>query len=143
MEKVRDRDIVALYLNPQDHAIVLAVDEKSQIQALSRTQPVLPIGLGYLEGVTHDYVRHGTATLFASLDIATDTVFTNCKPHHRHQEFLSFFKQIDAAVPNGLDIHVIVDNYTTHKHFKVRVRLAMRPRFHIHYTPNLLSSDRS
>src|SRR5881396_1296541 len=84
------RDIVGLYLNPPDHALVLCVDEKSQIQALTRTQPVLPMGLGYVEGVTHDYVRHGTTTLFAALDIATGTVFTECKPRHRHQEFLSF-----------------------------------------------------
>ncbi len=137
VEKVRD--IVGLYLNPPDHAIVLAVDEKSQIQALSRTQPVLPMGLGYLQGVTHDYVRHGTTTLFAALDIATGTVFTDCKPRHRHQEFLSFLKQIDAAVPNGLDVHLIVDNYATHKHAKVRVWLATRPRFHIHYTPTYSS----
>ena len=137
VEKVRD--IVGLYLNPPDHAMVLAVDEKSQIQALSRTQPVLPMGLGYLEGVTHDYVRHGTTTLFAALDIATGTVFTDCKPRHRHQEFLSFLKRIDAAVPLELDVHLIVDNYATHKHAKVRVWLATRPRFHIHYTPTYSS----
>jgi len=133
------RDIVGLYLNPPDHAMVLAVDEKSQIQALSRTQPVLPMGLGYQEGVTHDYVRHGTTTLFAALDIATGTVFTDCMPRHRHQEFLSFLKWIDAAVPPELDVHLIVDNYATHKHAKVRVWLATRPRFHIHYTPTYSS----
>src|ERR1700757_255014 len=137
VEKVRD--IVALYLNPPDHAIVLAVDEKSQIQALSRTQPVLPMGLGYVEGVTHDYVRHGTTTLFAALDIATGTVFTDCKPRHRHQEFLSFLKRIDAAVSPQLDVHLIVDNYATHKHAKVRIWLATRPRYHIHYTPTYSS----
>jgi putative transposase len=137
VEKVRD--IVGLYLNPPDHAMVLAVDEKSQIQALSRTQPVLPLGLGYLEGVTHDYVRHGTTTLFAALDIATGTVFTDCKPRHRHQEFLNFLQRIDAAVPAGLDVHLIVDNYATHKHAKVRLWLATRPRFHIHYTPTYSS----
>ena len=137
VEKVRD--IVGLYLNPPDHAMVLAVDEKSQIQALSRTQPVLPMGLGYLEGVSHDYVRHGTTTLFAALDIATGTVFTDCKPRHRHQEFLSFLKRIDAAVPPKLDVHLIVDNYATHKHAKVRIWLATRPRYHIHYTPTYSS----
>jgi putative transposase len=137
VEKVRD--IVGLYLNPPDHAIVLAVDEKSQIQALSRTQPVLPMGLGYVEGVTHDYVRHGTTTLFAALDIATGAVFTDCKPRHRHQEFLSFLKRIDTAVPAHLDVHLIVDNYATHKHATVRTWLGERPRFHIHYTPTYSS----
>jgi putative transposase len=119
--------------------MVLAVNEKSQIQALSRTQPVLPMGLGYLEGVTHDYVRHGTTTLFAALDIATGTVLTDCNPRHRHQEFFSFLKRIDAAVPTDLYVHLIVDNYATHKHAKVRVWLATRPRFHIHYTPSYSS----
>jgi putative transposase len=137
VEKVRD--IVGLYLNPPDHAIVLAVDEKSQIQALSRTQPVLPMGLGYVEGVTHDYVRHGTTTLFAALDIATGMVFTECKPRHRHQEFLAFLKRIDSAVPAHLGVHLIVDNYATHKHGKVRAWLAQRPRFQVHYTPTYSS----
>jgi putative transposase len=133
------RDIVGLYLNPPDHAIVLAVDEKSQIQTLSRTQPVLPMGLGYGEGVTRDYVRHGTTTLFAALDIATGIVFTDCKPRHRHQEFLGFLRRIDAAVLAHLDVHLIVDNYATHKHAKVRTWLGERPRFHIHYTPTYSS----
>ncbi len=133
------REIVGLYLNPPDHAIVLAVDEKSQIQSLSRTQPVLPMGLGYVEGVTHDYVRHGTTTLFAALDIATGAVLTECKPRHRHQEFLGFLKRIDQAVPEDLDVHLIVDNYATHKHAKVRLWLAQRPRFHIHSTPTYAS----
>lgn len=137
VEKVRD--IVGLYLNPPDHAMVLAVDEKSQIQALSRTQPVLPVGLGYIEGVTHDYVRHGTTTLFAALDIATGTVFTDCKARHRHQEFLGFLKQIDQAVPANLDVHLIVDNYATHKHARVRAWLASRPRFQVHFTPTYSS----
>ncbi len=137
VEKVRD--VVGLYLNPPDHAIVLAVDEKSQIQALSRTQPVLPMGLGYVEGITHDYVRHGTTTLFAALDIATGTVFTDCKARHRHQDFLGFLKQIDQAVPSNLDVHLVVDNYATHKHAKVRTWLASRPRFHVHYTPTYSS----
>jgi transposase len=133
------RDVVGLYLNPPDHAVVLSVDEKSQIQALNRTQPVLPMGLGYVEGVTHDYVRHGTTTLFAALDIATGTVLTECKPRHRHQEFLSFIERIDQAVPAALDVHLIVDNYSTHKHAKVRLWLAARPPFHVHYTPTYSS----
>lgn len=137
IEKVRD--IVGLYLNPPDHALVLCVDEKSQIQALNRTQPVLPMGLGYVEGVTHDYVRHGTTTLFAALDIATGTVFAECKPRHRHQEFLTFLRDLDACVPKELDVHLVVDNYATHKHAKVRTWLANRPRFHIHYTPTYSS----
>src|SRR6201994_4186615 len=103
-EKVRD--IVGLYLNPPEKAIVLCVDEKSQTQALERTQPVLPIGLGYADGLTHDYKRHGTTTLFAALDIANGQVITQCKGRHRHQEFLGFLKQIDANVPPALDVHL-------------------------------------
>ncbi len=122
VEKVRD--IAGLYLNPPDHALVLCVDEKSQIQALNRTQPVLPMGLGYVEGITHDYVRHGTTTLLAALDIATGAVFTECKPRHRHQEFLSFLRRLDACIPQHLEVHLIVDNYATHKHAKVRTWLA-------------------
>src|SRR6201984_715485 len=137
VEKVRD--IVGLYLNPPDHAIVLAVDEKSQIQALSRTQPVLPMGLGYIEGVTHDYVRNGTTTLFAALDIATGTVFTECRPRHRHQEFLAFLRRLDECIPAELDVHLIVANYATHKHPKVRPWLAQRPRYQIHFTPTYSS----
>ncbi|PSH02640.1 MAG: IS630 family transposase [Acidobacteria bacterium] len=137
IEKVRD--IVGLYLNPPDHALVLCVDEKSQIQALNRTQPVLPMGLGYVEGITHDYVRHGTTTLFAALDVATGAVFTECKPRHRHQEFLSFLRRLDDCIPAELDIHLIADNYATHKHPKVRTWLAQRPRFHMHYTPTYSS----
>jgi putative transposase len=137
IEKVRD--IVGLYLNPPDHALVLCVDEKSQIQALNRTQPVLPMGLGYVEGVTHDYVRHGTTTLFAALDIATGAVFTECKPRHRHQEFLSFLRALETCIPPELQVHLIVDNYATHKHPKVRTWLAQRPRYHIHYTPTYSS----
>jgi transposase len=137
IEKVRD--IVGLYLKPPDHALVLCVDEKSQIQALNRTQPVLPMGLGYVEGVTHDYVRHGTTTLFAALDIATGAVFTECKPRHRHQEFLSFLRHLDESVPPELELHLIVDNYATHKHPKVRTWLAQRPRYHMHYIPTYSS----
>jgi len=137
VEKVRD--IVGLYLNPPDKAMVLCVDEKSQVQALDRTQPVLPMGLGYVEGVTHDYVRHGTTTLFAALDIASGQVLTRCKPRHRHQEFLGFLNHLDANVPPDLDIHLVVDNYATHKHFKVRQWLAARPRYQVHYTPTYSS----
>ena len=133
------RDIVALYLNPPDNAVVLCVDEKSQIQALDRTQPILPLGLGYVEGITHDYVRHGTTTLFAALDIASGQVLTDCKRRHRHQEFLQFLRTIDASVPAALDVHLVVDNYATHKHQKVRRWLAARPRFHVHYTPTYAS----
>jgi putative transposase len=137
VEKVRD--IVALYLNPPENAMVLCVDEKSQIQALDRTQPRLPMGLGYLEGLTHDYVRHGTTTLFAALDIASGRVLTRCAARHRHQEFLRFLNEIDANVPAHLDVHLVVDNYCTHKHQKVRRWLAARPRFHVHYTPTYAS----
>ena len=137
IEKVRD--IVGLYLNPPDKAMVLCVDEKTQIQALDRTQPLLPMGLGYVEGVTHDYIRHGTTTLFAALDVATGAVIAECKPRHRHQEFLSFLRRIDKEVPKDLELHLIVDNYCTHKHPKVRAWLAQRPRFHVHYTPTYAS----
>jgi len=137
VEKVRD--IVGLYLNPPDNVLVLCVDEKTQIQALDRTQPLLPLGLGYAEGVTHDYIRHGTTTLFAALDVATGQVITQCKKHHRHQEFLSFLKKIEDTVPADLDVHLIVDNYCTHKHHKVKDWLARRPRFHMHFTPTYSS----
>jgi putative transposase len=137
IEKVRD--IAGLYLNPPDNALVLCVDEKSQIQALDRSQPLLPLGLGYAEGVTHDYVRHGTTTLFAALDIATGTVITRCKQRHRHQEFLQFLRQIDSSVPAQLDVHLVIDNYAAHKHAKVRRWLAARPRYHVHYTPTYSS----
>lgn len=137
LEKVRD--IVGLYLSPPAKALVLCVDEKSQIQALERTQPMLPLGLGYAEGVTHGYVRHGTTTLFAALDVATGQVLTQCKPRHRHQEFLAFLQHIDANVPEHLDVHLIIDNYSTHKHAKVRAWLANRPRYHVHFTPTYAS----
>ena len=137
VEKVRD--IVGLYLNPPDNAMVLCVDEKSQVQALERTQPLLPMGLGYVEGVTHNYVRHGTTTLFAALDVATGEVIAQCKKRHRHQEFLNFLKHIEANVPDGLDLHLVVDNYATHKHAKVKNWLAKHPRFHVHYTPTYAS----
>lgn len=137
VEKVRD--IVGLYLNPPDKALVLCVDEKSQIQALERTQPMLPMGLGYVEGVTHTYHRHGTTTLFAALNVVTGEVITQCKQRHRHQEFLQFLKHVDTSVPKRLDIHLIVDNYATHKHERVRRWLAAHPRYHVHYTPTYSS----
>jgi putative transposase len=137
VEKVRD--IVGLYLNPPDKALVLCVDEKSQVQALERTQPILPLGFGYVEGVTHDYYRHGTTTLFAALNVANGRVLTQCKARHRHQEFLSFLRHLDSAVPTTLDVHLIVDNYGTHKHAKVKAWLARRPRYHVHYTPTYSS----
>lgn len=132
-------DIVGLYLDPPEHALVLCVDEKSQIQALERSQPLLPLGLGYVEGVTHDYKRNGTTTLFAALDVASGKVLAQCKSRHRHQEFLQFLRHIEANVPADLDIHLIADNYGTHKHPKVRQWLARRPRFHLHFTPTYAS----
>lgn len=137
VEKVRD--IVGLYVSPPENAIILGVDEKSQIQALERTQPMLPMGLGYVEGVTHDYERHGTTTLFAALNIATGEVLTQCKSKHRHQEYLQFLKHVEENVPKKLDVHVIVDNYATHKHPKVKRWLAAHPRWHVHYTPTYAS----
>jgi transposase len=137
VEKVRD--VVGLYLNPPDQALVLCVDEKSQVQALERTQPVLPMGLGYVEGVTHDYFRHGTTTLFAALNVLDGSVITQCKPRHRHQEFLSFLNHLDHNVPAQLEVHLIADNYATHKHPRVKAWLARHPRYHIHYTPTYSS----
>jgi transposase len=118
VEKVRD--IAGLYLNPPDKALVPCVDEKSQIQARERAPPALPMGLGYVEGVAHGYVRHGTTTLFAALDIGTGEVLAQCKRHHRHQEFLAFPEHIDASVPAQLDVHLVLDNYATHEHPTVR-----------------------
>jgi putative transposase len=137
VEKVRD--VVGLYLNPPDKALVLCVDEKSQVQALERTQPVLPMGLGYVEGVTHDYYRHGTTTLFAALNVLDGSVVSQCKPRHRHQEFLAFLSHLDRNLPADLEVHLIADNYATHKHPKVKAWLARRPRYHIHYTPTYAS----
>jgi putative transposase len=137
VEKVRD--IVGLYLNPPDKAMVLCVDEKSQIQALDRTQPMLPMGLGYVEGVTHDYVRHGTTTLFAALDIGPGQIISSCKNRHRHQEYLQFLKQVDVNIPPEMSIHLVVDNYATHKHSQVKRWLATHPRFQVHYTPTYSS----
>jgi putative transposase len=137
VEKVRD--IAGLYLHPPHNAMVLCVDEKSQIQALERTQPMLPLGMGYVEGVTHCYERHGTTTLFAALNIATGDVITSCKQRHRHQEYLAFLKEVDANVPPKLDIHLVLDNYATHKHAKIKRWLAARPRYHVHFTPTYSS----
>jgi|SRR5579863_5422941 len=137
VEKVRD--IVGLYLNPPDKALVLCVDEKSQVQALERSQPVLPLGLGYVEGVTHDYYRHGTTTLFAAFNVLDGSVISQCKPRHRHQEFVAFLNHLDRNIPADLDVHLIVDNYATHKHAKIKAWLARRPRYHIHYTPTYAS----
>jgi putative transposase len=133
------RDVVGLYLAPPENALVVCVDEKSQCQALERTQPMLPMGLGYVEGVTHDYKRHGTTTLFAALDVLTGAVLSTCKPRHRHQEFLSFLREIDKSVPEHLEVHAIVDNYSTHKHPKVKAWLAARPRWHLHFIPTYSS----
>jgi len=133
------RDVVGLYLNPPENALVLSVDEKSQCQALERTQPMLPLGLGYVEGVTHNYKRHGTTTLFAALNVLNGTVLTDCKPRHRHQEFLAFLRRLERSVPEKLDIHLIVDNYSAHKHARVKVWLARRPRWHLHFIPTYSS----
>jgi transposase len=127
-------DVVGLYLNPPDNAVVVCVDEKSQVQALDRTQPILPIRPGLPEKATHDYIRHGTTTLFAALEIATGKVTDACYPKHRHQEFLRFLKKVAAAYP-GRDLHVVCDNYATHKHPKVKEWLAKNPRVTLHYTP--------
>jgi len=137
VEKVRD--VVGLYLDPPDKALVLSVDEKSQIQALERTQPVLPMGLGYVEGVTHDYYRHGTTTLFAALNVLDGSVISQCKPRHRHQEFLSFLNHLERQIPEDLTVHLIADNYATHKHPRVKAWLVRHRRFHIHYTPTYAS----
>jgi len=128
-------DIVGLYLNPPDRALVLCVDEKSQIQALDRTQPGLPLKKGRCGTMTHDYKRNGTTTLFAALSMLDGHVIGDCMPRHRHQEFIRFLKKIDAETPAQLDLHLIVDNYSTHKHARVQSWLGRHPRFHLHFTP--------
>ena len=133
VEKVRD--IVGLYLSPPDRALVLCVDEKSQIQALDRTQPLLPMRPGQIERRSHDYTRHGTTSLFAALDIATGAVLGRCYPKHRSSEFRKFLDQIEASVPADLDVHLVMDNYATHKTKPIRDWLAKRPRWHVHFTP--------
>lgn len=137
VEKVRD--VVGLYLDPPDKALVLCVDEKSQIQALDRTQPSLPMNYGMPETHTHDYRRHGTTTLFAALDVATGEVIGKLKRRHRSSEFISFLRHIDSVVPDDLDVHLILDNYGTHKTKKVKNWLLRHPRFHCHFTPTYSS----
>jgi len=128
-------DVIGLYLNPPEQAIVLCMDEKSQIQALDRTQPSLPMKKGRIGTMTHDYKRNGTTTLFAALDVLTGSVIGQCLPRHRHIEFLKFLRTIDREVPKGLQIHLILDNYSTHNHANVKTWLAKHPRFHLHFTP--------
>ena len=137
IEKVRD--IVGLYLNPPDQALVLCVDEKSQIQALDRSQPLLPMRPGQIERRTHDYVRHGTTSLFAALNTKTGEVLAQCHKRHRSVEFRRFLDAIDQAVPADLDVHLILDNYQTHKTPLIRNWLAKRPRYHLHFTPTSAS----
>jgi len=128
-------DVVGLYLNPPEKALVISADEKSQIQALDRTQPSLPIIPGRCGTMTHDYKRNGTTTLFAAIDMTQGKVIASCMPRHRHQEWIKFLKQIDAETPEDLDLHLIVDNYATHKHPKVKAWLKRHKRFHVHFIP--------
>jgi len=133
------RDIVGLYVDPPAHAVVLSVDEKSQIQALDRTQPGLPMKKGRCATMTHDYKRHGTTTLFAALNVLEGKIIGRCMQRHRHQEFIRFLNTIEADIPAGKIIHVVLDNYATHKHAKVRAWLDRHPRFVFHYTPTSAS----
>ena len=133
------KDIVGLYVDPPAHAVVLSVDEKSQIQALDRTQPGLPMKRGRAGTMTHDYKRHGTTTLFAALDVLEGRITGCCMQRHRHQEFIRFLNAIEAEVPAGKMVHVILDNYATHKHPKVREWLTRHPRFVFHFTPTSCS----
>mgnify|MGYP006436485983 CR=1 FL=1 len=128
-------DVVGLYLNPPEQAVVFCVDEKSSIQALDRTQPGLPMKPGRCETMTHDYKRHGTSTLFAALEVATGKVIGECKPKHRHQEFLAFLKTVEKNAPAGHDLHLIVDNYATHKHEKIKNWLKRNKHVHLHFIP--------
>lgn len=128
-------DVVGLYLRPPEHAIVFCVDEKSQIQALDRTQPGLPLRPGRCGTMTHDYKRHGTTTLFAALEVAEGRLIGTCMKRHRHQEWIKFLKLIDQQAPEDYDVHLIADNYCTHKHAKVKAWLAKHPRFHVHFIP--------
>lgn len=132
-------EIVGLYLHPPEHAIVLSLDEKSQIQALERTQPALPLKSGRSQTVTHDYKRHGTTTLFAALNVADGKVLGTCMKRHRHLEWLKFLRLIDAQTPSHRQLHLIADNYSTHKHPKVQRWLKRHPRFHMHFTPTSAS----
>jgi transposase len=129
------KDVVGLYLNPPDKALVLCVDEKSQIQALDRTQPLLPMRPGVPARQSHDYRRNGTTTLFAALSMLDGRVIGDCMQRHRHQEFIRFLKKIDQETPPVLDLHLIVDNYGTHKHARVKAWLQRHPRFHLHFIP--------
>ena len=133
------RDIVGLYINPPDHALVLCVDEKSQVQALDRRQPVLPMMAASPEMQTHTYFRHGTTSLFAALDVATGRVIGQCRRRHRSTEFVKFLQQIDESVPSGLDVHVILDNLQTHKTPAAHRWFLRHPRFHVHFTPTYSS----
>jgi len=128
-------EVVGLYVNPPEQAIVLCMDEKSSVQALDRTQPSLPMVKGRAATMTHDYKRNGTTTFFAALDVLTGKVIGSCLPRHRHSEFLKFLKIIDAEVPDGLQVHLILDNYATHKHSNVQAWLTKHPRFQLHFTP--------
>jgi transposase len=132
-------DIVGLYMNPPEHALVLSVDEKSQIQALDRTQPGLPLKKGRCATMTHDYKRNGTTTLFAALNVLEGKVIGQCMQRHRHQEFIRFLNKINRETPKDRDVHLIVDNYAPHKHAKVKKWLERHPRFHFHFTPTSAS----
>ena len=129
------RDVIGLYLNPPEHALVFCVDEKSQIQALDRSQPGLPMKKGRAGTMTHDYKRHGTTTLFAALNVLEGTVIGKCYQRHRHTEYLCFLREIDHATPKGLDVHLIVDNYSAHKHERVKKWFVRHPHFHAHFIP--------
>lgn len=129
------RDVIGLYLNPPEHALIFCVDEKSQIQALDRTQPGLPLKKGRCGTMTHDYKRNGTTTLFAALNVLDGTVIGKCMKKHRHQEYLKFLRKIKKEVPETVDVHMIVDNYATHKHEKVKNWLVRNKRFHVHFIP--------
>lgn len=132
-------DIVGLYMSPPEHALVLCCDEKSQVQALDRTQPGLPLKKGRAETMTHDYKRNGTTTLFAAMNTLDGSVISRCEQRHRHVEWLAFLRQIDRETPKDKDLHLICDNYATHKHPKVKEWLAKHPRFHVHFTPTSAS----
>ena len=128
-------DVVGLYLNPPQQAIMLCVDEKSQVQALNRTQPILPLAPGVPARQSHDYERHGVTSLFAAMDVASGVTISTCYRRHRHQEFLRFLDEIEANLPRGFQVHLVMDNYGTHKVAKVRSWLARHPRYHVHFTP--------
>jgi transposase len=132
-------DVIGLYLDPPERALVLCCDEKTQIQALQRSQPGLPLGVGHLRTETHDYYRHGTVTLFAALDYVEGKVLARTAPQHTHRQWLEFLKQLDRETPAELDLHLVLDNYATHKHPRVKQWLAKRPRFHLHFVPTASS----